>query len=68
MSNNECSIDVTKLQQGALIDLKCFFAQARQLTKGSLTIVSYLRKPATELEKYVMDDFIDLSSVYKEII
>jgi len=68
MADNEGAIDVTKLQHGALVDLKEFFAQARQLTNGSLTIISYLRKPTTELEKYVMDDFIDLSSVYKEII
>jgi transcription termination factor Rho len=63
----EGQIDVTKLRHGALVDLKTFFMQARQLEVGSLTIISYLRKPATELEKYVMDDFVDLSTVYREI-
>ncbi|MDR0462136.1 MAG: hypothetical protein LBG88_02250 [Christensenellaceae bacterium] len=63
MSDNAEAIDVTKLSHGALVDLKTFFLQAKQVAGGSLTIIAYLRKPTTDLEKYVMDDFIDLSNV-----
>lgn len=56
--------DHTQMNSNAITDLKSFFMEARQVTDGgSLTIISCMREGSTELEKLVLDDFIDMANL-----
>ena len=58
------SLDVTQLHTCSLSDLKSFFMEAKQTQGGgSLTIIMNIKEAQTELEKFVMDEFISLSNV-----
>jgi transcription termination factor Rho len=62
-------IDVTQFHVDCHVDLKTFFMQAKQsANSGSVTIITFLREPMNELEKYALDDFIDLCTVFEKII
>ncbi|MCL2228350.1 MAG: hypothetical protein FWC00_00810 [Firmicutes bacterium] len=49
-------------------DLKKFFLEATQSKRGgSLTIVSHFRRPTNDMEKFIMDDFIDMCDAVIEL-
>ena len=57
------TVNTAKINIGPLTDLKVLFMEAKQCKdKGSLTIITNMLTPTSDLEKYVMDDFVCLSS------
>lgn len=56
-SAEQGTYNITKPAIDNLTDLKTFFTESRQLsTGGSLTIVTAMYEPLTEIEKFVIDD------------
>jgi len=62
-SNSE-KIEIAELHVGPYMDLKSFFMEAKQSANaGSLTIISNIVEPVSEIEKYVVGEFIEMCSV-----
>lgn len=56
-------ISTNSIFLGPLIDLKTLFMEPKQIKDGgSLTIMSFMRDSQSEVEKFIMDDFINISS------
>jgi len=63
------SIDISQINIGPLTDLKTFFMSSKQLKdSGSLTIISHVYKPSTQVENYIIDEFTNLANVVIELI
>jgi len=57
-----------QINEGAVSDLKEMVLSAKQLSsKGSLTVIGFINKPASPIEHYVYDEFSDLMNKILDI-